>query len=280
MLKSETIKKLEKLRKFLGSFKNAVIAFSGGVDSATLTAICKEEIEEVLAVTIKTKAIPSREIENAKKIAIELGVKHEFLDLDILGIKEFVENSKDRCYYCKKYILKSLLSLANNRGFEIVFEGTNSSDLKGDRAGFRAVLEESKVLSPWVKFEFEKEEIRAIAKSMGFSFHDHPAIACLATRIPYGFKITAEALERIDLAENNILRLFGVKNVRVRDLKGIAIVEVNQEDLWRFLDSRRLLELRKGLHELGFHSVLLDLDGYSEGGAKKYSAFSSSDYQH
>ncbi|MCS7143771.1 MAG: ATP-dependent sacrificial sulfur transferase LarE [Archaeoglobaceae archaeon] len=278
MLKPETAEKLENLRKFIGSFKNALIAFSGGVDSATLTAICRQEIGEVLAVTIKTKAIPSREIENAKKIANELGVEHEFLELDVLKIKEFVENSKERCYYCKKQMIKALVGLAEKRGFEVVFEGTNSSDLLGDRPGFRAVLEESKVLSPWVKFGFEKDEIRMIAKYMGFSFHDQPALACLATRIPYGFKITAEALERIDSAENDLSRIFGVKNIRVRDLNGIAIVEVSQEDLFRFLDIKRLYELRKRLHELGFHSVLLDLDGYSEGGAKKYSVFNLSDY--
>lgn len=273
MLKPETVEKLEKLRRFVKSFKNALIAFSGGVDSATLTAICKEEIKNVVAVTVKTIATPSREIENAKKIAQELGVQHEFLELDVLKIREFVENSNERCYYCKKMMLKALVSLAEIKGFEVIFEGTNSSDLKGDRAGFRAVLEEKKVMSPWVKFGIEKEEIREVAREMGFSFHNLPNLACLATRIPYGLKIAPEILERIDRAENESLKILGIKNVRVRDVNGIAIVEVDQKELYRVLDSQRLFELKKCLHELGFSAVLLNLDGYSEGNAKNYSAF-------
>ncbi|MEM0330475.1 MAG: ATP-dependent sacrificial sulfur transferase LarE [Archaeoglobaceae archaeon] len=277
MLKPETAEKLEKLKRFVGSFKNVIIAFSGGVDSATLTAICKQEIEDVLAVTIKTKATASREIENAKRIAQELGISHEFLELDVLKIKEFVENSNERCYYCKKMMLKALVSVAENRGFEVVFEGTNASDIIGDRPGFRAVLEEKKVLSPWVKFGVEKEEIRGIAKEMGFSFHDLPSLACLATRIPYGLRISPEILERIDRAENVSLEILGVKNVRVRDLNGIAVIEVEQKELSKVLDSQRLFELRKCLHELGFRSVLLNLDGYGEGNAKNYSAFKLSE---
>ncbi|MEM4155152.1 MAG: hypothetical protein QXQ38_00325 [Archaeoglobaceae archaeon] len=112
---------------------------------------------------------------------------------------------------------------------------------------------------------------------MGFSFHDLPSLACLATRIPYGLRISPEILERIDKAENVSLEILGVKNVRVRDLNGIAVIEVEQKELSKVLDSQRLFELRKCLHELGFRSVLLNLDGYGEGSAKNYSAFKLSE---
>ncbi|MCX8172211.1 MAG: ATP-dependent sacrificial sulfur transferase LarE [Archaeoglobaceae archaeon] len=273
MLKNETAKKLEKLRKFVGSFNNVLIALSGGVDSGTLTAICREEIEDVLAVTVRTKATPSREIDTAKKIALELGVKHEVIELDIFKISGFIENSKERCYYCKKEMLRVLVGYAKNKGYEIVFEGTNSSDLRGDRPGFRAVLEEKKVISPWAKFGVEKDEIREIARHMNLSFHDLPSTACLATRIPYGLEITAEALEKIDKAENEIIRLFNPLNVRVRYINGVGILELETEKLQSL--SNKIYEIREILHKLGFHSVLLDLDGYKEGGVEKYSTFLS-----
>jgi uncharacterized protein len=268
-MKSETTEKLEKLRDFLKGFKNALIAFSGGVDSATLAAICKQEIERVLAVTIRSQATPSREIEQAIVLAREIGLEHEFITLDLLSLTEFIENSRDRCYFCKKEMLKTLVSFAEKKDFEVIFEGTNSTDLRKERPGFRAVKEEKNVISPWVKFGFEKEEIREIARFLGLSVHDSPSLSCLATRIPFGFKITAEVLRMVDEAENYILKISGVREIRVRNINGIAVLEIGEGDMKEFLKMTNILDIRKKLHELGFRSVLLNLDCYSEGGAEK-----------
>lgn len=269
-MKVETAEKLERLRNFLKSFKSALIAFSGGVDSATLTAICKKEIERVLAVTIRSQATPSREIEITKLVAKEIGVEHEFIDVDLLKLEEFTENSRDRCYFCKKKMLKTLISLAERKGFEIIFDGTNLSDLKGDRPGYKAVMEEKKVISPWVKFGFEKDEIREIAGNLGLSVQNSPSLPCLATRIPYGIKITPEALKLINDAENYIIKTLGIKNVRVRNVNGIAVIEMGEDELGKILEKTTILEVRKKLHDIGFRSILLNLDCYSEGSAKNF----------
>jgi uncharacterized protein len=272
-MRGETAEKLEKLRDFLRGFKSALIAYSGGVDSATLAAICKEEIDTVLAATIRSQATPSREIEAAKAVAREIGVDHEVVELDLLRLKEFTENSRERCYFCKKKMLRTLTSLAEERGFEVIFEGTNFSDLGKDRPGYRAVEEEKRIISPWVKFGFEKEEIREIARVLGLSICDSPSLPCLATRIPYGFRITEEALRMVDEAENYIIGTLGVKNLRVRNLDKVAVIELDEGEFNKILDRTAVLKVRLKLHELGFRSVLLDLDGYREGGTQIFQDF-------
>ncbi|MEM0204021.1 MAG: ATP-dependent sacrificial sulfur transferase LarE [Archaeoglobaceae archaeon] len=259
----ELKRKLERLSEFLSSFENAVVAFSGGVDSATLSAICKEVIGDVLAVTVSSVATPSRELESAKRVAKEIGVTHEFIDVDIFSAQGFVENSEMRCYYCKKFLMKTISDFAKANGYEVVFEGTNASDLQTHRPGYRAITECEKVFSPWAKFGVTKEEIRAIAKSMGFSFYNAPSLACLATRIPFGVKISMEKLKMIDEAENTVIRIAEVEGVRVRYLDGFAVVEVEKSEIPKVLEKKE--EIRDVLINLGFSGVFVNPQGYKSG---------------
>lgn len=256
-------KKLEELKRFLSNFEGAVVAFSGGVDSATLAAICKEVIDDVLAVTVRSAKSPTREIENARRVSGEIRVDHKFLDVDIFSVKGFTENSELRCYYCKKFLIKLISEFAITRNYRVVFDGTNASDLLEDRPGYRAIVECDMAFSPWADFGMTKDEIRAVAKSMGFSFYNAPSLACLATRIPYGVRITVKALKMIDDAENSVIRIANVLNARVRNLYGFAVVEVEKGDIEKVLEKGN--EIRDALLKIGFKKVFINPQGYKSG---------------
>jgi len=271
-LPDETARKLEKMMEFIKEFNSVVVAFSGGVDSSTLAAVCKEVLgENVLAVTVISQKSPSREIRDASKIAREIGVIHEFTELDILNVLEFRKNSEERCYYCKREVLSALLKLARERGYDVVFEGTNASDLSGHRPGYRAICELDNVYSPWADFGITKDEIRLIAKSMGFTFHDKPSLACLASRIPFGIEINGVKLRMVDEAENAVAEIAAVKQVRVRNFNGVAIVEVGADEIAKILNENVAIKIKERLLKLGFKSVLLDLEGYKTGKAAELS---------
>jgi uncharacterized protein len=260
-MESCLLEKLKKMKDFLKGFESAVLAFSGGIDSATLAAICKELGIKTLAVTVVSKHTPSREIRDAIRIADEIGIDHEIVKMDILD-PDFTRNDDMRCYFCKKRILSRLISIAKEKGYQAVFEGTNASDLAEHRPGYLAVKELG-VISPWREFGIRKDEIREIAKLMGFSFYNKPSLACLASRIPYGIEIDEEKLRMVDEAEEAVIEITGVRQVRVRNYDGVAIVEVGEEEIPKMLE--KALIVKDKLKEIGFHTVLLDLDGYRTG---------------
>jgi uncharacterized protein len=243
-----------------------VIAFSGGVDSSTLAAVSRSVLgEKVVAATANSPMYTSEELEEAKRTAKEIGVKLIVVETNELSDENFVKNPENRCYYCKKELLKRLREMANELGFKAVFEGTNFSDLSGHRPGFSAVQEMENVYSPWVASRFTKEEIRAIAKEQGFSFADKQANACLASRIPYHEQITAEKLVRIGKAEQLIRQLTGVKQVRVRDHNGLARIEVTKDERKLLCRAEVLDAIVENLKSVGFKYVTFDLEGYRTG---------------
>ncbi len=143
---------------------------------------------------LKSPTYTSEELQDAKKIAKEIGIKLYIVETNELENPDFNKNPENRCYYCKKELLQTLIDFAHKLGFKAVFEGTNFSDLSDHRPGFKAVQEVKDVYSPWMINGFSKDEIRQVAKQMGLSVHDKPALACLASRIPFNQKITAEKL--------------------------------------------------------------------------------------
>lgn len=243
------------LKEFFSHHPRAAIAFSGGVDSVYLLWAAVNAGADVKAYYIKTAFQPEFELEDAKRLAREIGAKMEILPLDILCHGEVTANPADRCYHCKKALFSCLLQAAKRDGFELLLDGTNASDDAGDRPGMRALAELS-VRSPLRECGLTKAEIRQKSKEAGLFTHDKPAYACLATRIPTGEPITGEKLLRTEKAEAFLTNL-GLRDFRVRSVGDTAKLQVTEKDLETVLRSREtvLTELKKH-----YRSVLLDLE--------------------
>lgn len=261
-------KKYEELKRFIEEKGKGgvVIAFSGGVDSSTLAAVCHDILgERVVAVTAESPTYTPEELEEAKGIAKEIGIRLYVVETNELSNESFSQNPENRCYYCKKELLERLQDSARNLGFKAVFEGTNFSDLNDHRPGFKAVKEMENVYSPWAENRFTKEEIRAMARKIGLSIRDKPPNACLASRIPYHDRITVKKLNRIGKAEQIIRRITGVRQLRVRDHNGLARIEVGKDERKLFCDIEVLDRIAENLKMVGFKYVTIDLEGYRTG---------------
>ena len=205
-------RKLAALKRFIAlkGKDGAVVAFSGGVDSSTLAAVALEVLGgKAVAVIAQSPTYTSAELQDAKQTAAEIGIQLYVVETNELADENFCKNPENRCYYCKKELLSVLMAFAHTLGFKAVFEGTNASDLGGHRPGFQAVQEAEDVFSPWAANGFSKEEIRETAKNLGLRVHDKPALACLASRVPFNDRISAEKLSRIGRAEQAVKALTG-----------------------------------------------------------------------
>ena len=265
----ETVdEKYEKMKRFIKEKgKNGVVvAFSGGIDSSTLAAVSHNVLgAKAVAVTATSPTYTPEELEEAKGIAKEIGIKLIVVETDELLDENFVRNPENRCYYCKKELLKRLLEKAGEMGFETVFEGTNFSDLADHRPGFKAVKEMKHVYCPWFETGFTKEEIRGVAERIGLSIRDKPANACLASRIPFHERITREKLKRIGLAEQIVRELTGIRQLRVRDHNGLARIEVKRDERNQLCKVEVLDKIVSRLKRLGFKFVTVDAEGYRTG---------------
>ena len=264
----EVNKKYEELERFIcEKGKNGVlIAFSGGVDSSTLAAVSHKLLgPKAIAATASSQTYTEKELDTAKKTAEEIGIKHIIIETNELYDEKFINNPENRCYFCKKELLKTILKKAKDLHFEAVFEGTNFSDLNEHRPGFEAVKETKDVFSPWFETGFTKDEIRGLAKKMGLSAHNRLAQPCLATRIPFHEKITPEKLSRIERAENLLKEITGANILRVRDHSGIARIEVGKDERYLFFDEKCLDKIAEELRKLGFRYITFDVEGYQSG---------------
>jgi uncharacterized protein len=257
--------KTELIKAAIKARKSAVIAFSGGVDSTTLAALAFEVLrEKALAVTIDSPLFPRKQMEAAIETACEIGIQHKVLSFSQMSLSHFSANTLNRCYFCKKALLETLLDFTEKAEYNVVLEGTNFSEIHGEnRPGYRAVQEAGeKVFSPFVEFNVAKEEIRKIASEFFLSAASRPSAACLATRIPYGQPITEEALQKIEKAEEFLFSL-GFTQFRVRMHENLARIEVIQEELEDILRKRE--KISRYLKSLGFDYVTLDLEGFRSG---------------
>lgn len=243
------------LTRFWKENPKAAIAFSGGVDSAYLLCSALRSGAEVKAYYAKTAFQPAFELEDAKKLANQLGAEMEILSMDILSVPNVAENPDNRCYYCKKALFTAICSAARRDGFTLILDGTNASDEVSDRPGMQALTELS-VRSPLRECGLTKQEIRKLSKEAGLFTHSKPAYACLATRIPTGDTITPEKLSRTEDAET-YLHSLGLRDFRVRTLGDTARLQVTKADLEIVLKYREsILSYLKKLYS----GVTLDLE--------------------
>ena len=256
--------KLERLRAQLREIGSAAVAFSSGVDSTFLLRVAHEELgENVVAVTARSHSFPKRELDEAAAFCAREGVRHEIIDSEELDIPGFAENPPDRCYHCKKALFGKLVAFAQANGLAAVLEGSNMDDDGDYRPGRRAIMELG-VASPLHDAGLTKAEIRVLSKRMGLPTADKPSFACLASRFPYGERITAAGLERVERAEQWLMDAgLGLAQMRVRSHGDMARIEVPPADIPRI--AARAEEIAAALKSFGFAYVALDLQGYRTG---------------
>jgi uncharacterized protein len=263
--KSKKKTKLELLEDRLGELDRVLVAFSGGVDSTFLLRAAKEVLghNRVLAVTAVSGIHPEGEIGDAKRLAKRIGVKHLLVRSGEMEEDAFLSNPPERCYICKKRIFASLQKLAAEKGLKHVVDGTNADDAGDYRPG-RKALRELGILSPLHEVGLTKKEIRVLSKKWGLPTWNWPALACLATRIPYGTRITPALLKRIDAGETFLHRL-GFVQVRVRDHGALVRIEIAPKEMSKARKPDVTGRMIKKFKSLGYGYVTLDLEGYRTG---------------
>jgi uncharacterized protein len=249
---------------FVGRGK-VIVALSGGVDSAVVACAAKKALDgNAMAITADYKTLSDEELESARKIAKEIGITHEVIEYSELENKDFVKNDEYRCFHCRNELAEHLLEVAEKKHVKLIVDGTNADDLADFRPGIMA-LKQHGVKSPLVELSITKNEVRQIANMLSLSIFDKPSNACLASRIPHGTEVTADKLKRIEDAEIIVKRLFGVKQVRVRDHGEIARIEVGKDERKLLFDQVKLDELDSELKKLGFKHVAIEASGYKTG---------------
>lgn len=244
--------------------EDVCLAFSGGVDSSLLLKLAvdsgKRQGRQVYAVTFDSRLHPACDLENARKVAAELGGIHMVVAIDELEMEEIRNNPPDRCYLCKRQLFGRLLEIAREKGASVM-EGTNEDDLHVYRPGIRAVRELG-VKSPLAEAGFTKEEVKRMAAEYGISAASRPSTPCMATRLPYGAALDYETLSRIEKGEAVLRELLG-GNVRLRLHGDVARIETDRDRMEQAVALRHPLTER--LKELGFIYITLDLEGFRSG---------------
>ncbi|MGL5712871.1 MAG: ATP-dependent sacrificial sulfur transferase LarE [Paraclostridium sp.] len=260
----DTLKKLGVLKNRLQELESVAIAFSGGVDSTFLLKVAHDTLgDKCVAVTIHAMMHSSKEIEEAKEYTKSLGVKHIVVKVDDFDVKEFIDNDIKRCYHCKKAIFTTISNVAKENKLNYILDGTNLDDLGDYRPGLKA-LSELDIQSPLKDSCLTKQDIRVLSKELDVPTFNKPAFACLATRIPYGEKITNEKLRMIEKSED-YLQEIGFKQFRVRHHGDLARIEVELKEIHKFFNEDLLKNTHNKLKEIGFKFVTLDLLGYRMG---------------
>lgn len=257
--------KRERLLDLLRSFDSCAVAFSAGVDSTVVAKAAQLALgDRAVAVTGVSASLAAGELEQARRLAEGIGIRHEIIRTEEFANSSYTQNSPDRCYHCKSELYTRVEQLAPRLGVRVVVNGANADDARDYRPGNQAAAEH-RVRSPLQECGIDKAEVRQLAADWGLPIWDKPAMPCLASRVAYGEEVTPQRLAMIDQAER-LLRDRGLRTVRVRYHKGdLARLEVSADELGRFVEPATRQAVVEGLKDLGFRFITLDLEGFRSG---------------
>lgn len=256
--------KLRNLQENIRRMDSVVVAYSGGVDSTFLLKAAHDVLKEkAIAVTVESSIFPERELREADRFAKALGIRHIVIALDALAIEGFADNPVDRCYLCKHNVFSRIMEVASQNEIKYIADGSNIDDLSDYRPG-RKAIEELGITCPLQDASMTKNDIRILSRQMDLPTGDKPSFACLASRFPYGEKITKEKLGIIDRLEQYLMD-GGFRQVRVRHHGDIARIEVAADERSKFFDTGLMDRIDEKFKENGFVYVTLDLRGYRTG---------------
>ena len=259
---------MDKFSQLLNWFDNktsALVSLSGGVDSALVAHAAFQKLgKRSFAVTADYKTLSKEELDSSKQIADEIGIKHIIINYNELENENFVKNDNNRCFYCRDELSEKLIETAKQFQLDVILDGTHTDDLGDYRPGINA-LRKNGIKSPLLDVNLSKDEIRTICKKIGLTIYNRPSNSCLASRIPWGQRVTAERLARIEMGETIIKQLTGFELIRVRDMDGIAKIEVATNNISVLYEKNYLEQITNKLQMIGFHSVTIDPNGYRSG---------------
>jgi uncharacterized protein len=260
------VEPLARLREVIRGYESTITAFSAGVDSTLVAVVAQQELgNAALASTAVSASLAPSELDDAVKLASQLGLRHKLVQTREVEDERYATNPVDRCYFCKTHLYTELEELASEVGAKYILNGLNVDDLGDWRPGAKAAAErQDHVRSPLHEAGMGKAEIRAAARLLGLPNSEKPALACLSSRVPYGDRVTPEKLARIGQAEQ-ALRALGFKQLRVRHFADRARVEIAPEELGRVQAEGLAERIEAELLALGFPAVEVDPRGYRSG---------------